>query len=99
MTSNEWKMLIAKEFGCSKSLAREMYHGMVSYYNKEIRFKYFGKPKQKLHWIDNADSWICPVCGFETGNPKKYEGCVCPKCGFQDDKDMELVIDHVQNKE
>jgi rubredoxin len=40
-----------------------------------------------LHWLDNADSWICPVCGFETGSPAKYEGCKCPKCGFQDDKD------------
>ena len=40
-----------------------------------------------LHWLDNADSWICPVCGFETSSPAKYEGCKCPKCGFQDDKD------------
>lgn len=40
-----------------------------------------------LHWLDNADSWICPVCGFETGSPAKYGGCKCPKCGFQDDKD------------
>jgi tRNA(Ile2) C34 agmatinyltransferase TiaS len=40
-----------------------------------------------LHWLDNADSWICPICGFETSSPAKYEGCKCPKCGFQDDKD------------
>lgn len=41
----------------------------------------------KKHWLDNADGWICPICGFETSSPAKYEGCKCPKCGFQDDKD------------
>ena len=64
--------------------------------NQTERFKYCptcGKMiedseiRKKLHWIDNADSWICPICGFETGSPAKYEGCKCPKCGFQDDKD------------
>jgi len=40
-----------------------------------------------MHWIDNADSYICPVCGFEANNPNKYEGCKCPVCGFQDEKD------------
>lgn len=39
------------------------------------------------HWLDNADSWICPICGFETVSPAKYENCKCPKCGFQDKKD------------
>ena len=47
------------------------------------------KIMKELHWIDNADSWICPICGFETGSPAKYEGCKCPKCGFQDDKDKQ----------
>ena len=41
------------------------------------------------HWLDNADSWICPICGFETASPAKYEGCKCPQCGFQDEKDKE----------
>ena len=41
----------------------------------------------KLHWIDDADHWICPDCGFITPNPNRYEGCMCPKCGFQDEKD------------
>ena len=40
----------------------------------------------KAHWIDNADSWICPVCGFETGNPNYYDA-KCPVCRFQDVKD------------
>lgn len=39
------------------------------------------------HWIDDADRYRCPICGFETGNPANYEGCKCPKCGFQDEKD------------
>lgn len=29
------------------------------------------------HWIDNADSWICSNCGYETGYQKKK----CPHCG------------------
>lgn len=43
--------------------------------------------KDDKHWIDNADSYICPDCGFETDSPAKYPGCKCPKCGFQDEKD------------
>lgn len=44
------------------------------------------KPKYD-HWIDNADSWVCPVCGEEVRDPGKYPGCKCPNCGFQDEKD------------
>lgn len=40
-----------------------------------------------MHWIDDADQYICPICGFETYNPYKLEDCRCPKCGFQDPKD------------
>lgn len=43
------------------------------------------------HWIDNADSYICPVCGLEVPSPVKYEGCKCPRCGFQDEKDVERM--------
>lgn len=39
------------------------------------------------HWIDNADSYICPVCRLEVNNPAKFWGCICPRCGFQDPKD------------
>lgn len=42
------------------------------------------------HWIDDADSWNCPICGFSTGNPNRYPGCKCPVCGFQADKDKKL---------
>lgn len=38
------------------------------------------------NWIDNADSYRCPVCGHETGNPN-YHNCQCPVCGFVADKD------------
>lgn len=40
------------------------------------------------HWIDDADSYICPECGFTTDNPNKYYKCICPRCGFQDKKDV-----------
>lgn len=40
-----------------------------------------------MHWIDDADQYICPICGFEAYNPYKLEDCRCPKCGFQDPKD------------
>ena len=39
------------------------------------------------HWIDNADSYICPICGFETDNPNRFD-CKCPICGFVDGKDV-----------
>lgn len=44
-----------------------------------------------VHWIDDADHYICPICGFETSSPAKYDGCKCPSCGFQDEKDKQLV--------
>ena len=42
---------------------------------------------EALHWIDDADHWRCPICGFEAGNPAYYHDCRCPICGFQDEKD------------
>lgn len=48
--------------------------------------KEWDKQKSK-HWIDNADSYICPICGEEVRSPSAYPGCKCPKCGFQDEKD------------
>ena len=44
-----------------------------------------------MHWIDNADSYICPVCGLETDNPNRYDSAKCPVCGFQDIKDKVKV--------
>ncbi len=38
-------------------------------------------------WIDNADSYICPICRFECNNPNKFYG-KCPKCGFIATKDI-----------
>lgn len=43
------------------------------------------------HWIDNADSYICPICRFETNNPNRFH-CRCPKCGFMDPKDVRSDI-------
>lgn len=39
------------------------------------------------NWIDNADSYICPVCGFEANNPNKLNDKMCPRCGFIANKD------------
>ena len=39
------------------------------------------------HWIDNGDSWICPICAHEEENPNKFPNSECPVCGFQDPKD------------
>lgn len=39
------------------------------------------------NWIDNGDSYTCPVCGYEVCNPHYYPGSRCPACGFQDPKD------------
>ena len=44
----------------------------------------------KEHWIDNADSYICPKCRMEVNSPSKYKGCKCPRCGFQDEKDKQV---------
>ena len=38
------------------------------------------------HWIDNADSWVCPYCRYECDNPNKIPGNKCPKCGFREDR-------------
>ena len=38
------------------------------------------------HWIDNADSYICPKCRLEVNNPMHFD-CKCPRCGFMDVKD------------
>jgi len=54
-----------------------------------------GKRKKK-HWIDNADSYICPVCGKEVSSPAKYEGCKCPECKFQDEKDQKTMVQVIE---
>lgn len=33
------------------------------------------------HWIDNADSWICSMCGYESNNPNK-EKYGSKRCDF-----------------
>lgn len=41
-----------------------------------------------LHWIDNADSWLCPICLKEVSTPTMHQ-YRCPRCGFMDEKDVE----------
>lgn len=40
----------------------------------------------KKHWIDHADSWVCPCCGFECNNPNKLTERRCPKCNFREEE-------------
>ena len=41
-----------------------------------------------MNWLDNADSYICPVCHTEINNPARYD-YRCPGCGFVADSDRE----------
>ena len=37
------------------------------------------------HWIDNGDSWICPICGDEEENPNKcIDALESMVMGYQD---------------
>lgn len=40
------------------------------------------KKESVAHWIDNADSYICSNCGYETNNPNKEPFGRCPSCGL-----------------
>lgn len=53
-----------------------------------VFFAFKPRSTKGKHWLDNADSYICPICGEEVNNPRKF-GCKCPICGFQDEKDVE----------
>lgn len=44
------------------------------------------------NWIDNADSYKCPICGYETGNPNRHNN-QCSVCGFIADKDSNSKYD------
>ena len=43
-----------------------------------------------MNWIDNADSYICPVCKEEVSSPANVN-FTCPKCGFVAEKDNPIV--------
>lgn len=42
------------------------------------------------HWLDNADSYLCPECGFEVNNPAKVN-LTCPRCGFIEKKGSDMA--------
>lgn len=70
----------------SDQVATELLYEQIISFNEDV-----SKPKYD-HWIDNADSYICPVCGEEVRDPGKYPGCKCPNCGFQDEKDKNSMM-------
>ena len=43
-----------------------------------------------LEWIDNADSWLCPLCRTEVWSPAAYN-YHCPNCGFIAERDRRFV--------
>lgn len=45
-----------------------------------------GDRMKTLEWIDNADSWLCPVCRTEVWSPVIYN-YHCPNCGFIAERD------------
>lgn len=47
-----------------------------------------GDKMKTLEWIDNADSWLCPICRTEVWSPAAYN-YHCPGCGFIADRDKE----------
>ena len=44
-----------------------------------------------MDWIDNADSYLCPVCRMEVSTPTKYN-YHCPRCGFVADRDERKIL-------
>ena len=53
-------------------------------------------------WIDNADSYLCPVCGFEVNNPNKFRAhptmnTKCPKCGWEADDAVKGTVNDAVN--
>lgn len=49
-----------------------------------------GDKMKTLEWIDNADSWLCPICRMEISTPTKYN-YHCPKCGFIAERDKKMA--------
>lgn len=48
-----------------------------------IETKFLGE-EEPLHWVDNADSYLCPKCGFEVNNPNDLDNPhKCPQCGLE----------------
>ena len=59
---------------------------------------------KKRHWIDNADSFVCPNCGYETSSPLNHPltergNTQCPNCCWEaDDANLPAVINFVNSK-
>lgn len=51
--------------------------------------KWIDDKMKTLEWIDNADSWLCPVCRTEVWSPVVYN-YHCPECGFIAEKDKRI---------
>lgn len=50
-----------------------------------------GDKMKTLEWIDNADSWLCPICRTEVWSPAAYN-YKCPWCGFYAERDKNKIF-------
>lgn len=50
-----------------------------------------------MNWINNTDTYNCPVCGFECNNPNKLPNGTthCPRCGQQFDWNFVINYDRL----
>lgn len=48
-----------------------------------------------MEWLDNADSYICPVCRTEVSSPAAYN-YHCPWCGFIAERDKNKCFELVK---
>lgn len=71
---NEGKLIISSSLLDEYMMKKYELNNLLMYYNNEKEYK---------DYIDNADSYICPICGNEIANPNKYENNKCPICGFE----------------
>lgn len=67
---------------------------MAEYFEKEAMSQ-TGDKMKTLEWIDNADSWLCPICRTEVWSPTAYN-YHCPGCGFIADRDKEKEKEYGQ---
>lgn len=58
----------------------KLYRGKYQNANRIEPSSLYKEWGQGDEWIDNADSYICRKCRFETDNPMKYPLAKCPIC-------------------
>ena len=68
---------------------------VVFYFEREIAKRSTNEDDDTMEWLDNADSYLCPVCRTEVSTPTKYN-YHCPGCGFIADRDKKKEKEYGQ---